>query len=384
MHFNLYMRVSNIHIKIFSGVFLILFLAIVFTPLNLTAQSKEVVAKNGDGIYKLLKRNGLDPAVYTNAFIEMNKTRLGENNTLFIGVKYRLPDVETKQTKPPVVPENNSTLVTTDEKESLNNNKQSAAKEQGNESVKTPVKTLNYNIFGKNYSNVAVKSDELKGAVYYLKSGHGGPDPGAMGKYQNHTICEDEYAYDVTLRIARNLIERGATVYLIVIDKNDGIRDETFLMPDKDEVCYPNRTIPLNHVKRLQQRVDAVNQLYKKHGNAFQRFISIHVDSRSKGENIDIFLYHDSKSNSGKRAATILQQTFRDKYNEVQPGRGYSGSVSARNLYVLKNSYPTGIFIELGNMNHQRDIKRLIIADNRQAVANWLTQGLIKDFKTNR
>ncbi len=380
MHFNLFMRVSNIHIKIFTGIFLTLFLATVLAPLSLSAQSKEVVAKNGDGIYKLLKRNGLDPAVYSNAFIEMNKTRLGENNTLFIGVKYRLPDVETKQTKPPVAPENNSTLVATEEKESLNNNKQPAARGQGNESVKT----LNYNIFGKKYNNVTVKSDELKGAVYYLKSGHGGPDPGAMGKYQGHTVCEDEYAYDVTLRIARNLIERGATVYMIIIDKNDGIRDESFLMPDKDEVCYPNHTIPLNQVKRLQQRVDAVNQLYKKHGNAFQRFISIHVDSRSRGENIDIFFYHDSKSNTGKKAATILQETFRDKYKEVQPGRGYSGSVSARNLYVLKNSYPTGVFIELANMNHQRDIKRLIIADNRQAVANWLTQGLIKDYKTNR
>ncbi len=380
MHFNRYMRVSNIHIKIFSGVFLMLFLAIVLVPLNLSAQSKEVVAKNGDGIYKLLKRNGLDPAVYTNAFIEMNKTRLGENNTLFIGVKYRLPDVESKQAKPTVVPENNANLISTDNKDSLKIATQKPSSETGG----TSVKTLNYNIFGKKYNNITVKSNELKGAVYYLKSGHGGPDPGAMGKYQGHTVCEDEYAYDVTLRIARNLIERGATVYMIVIDKNDGIRDETFLMSDNDEVCYPNRTIPLNQVKRLQQRVDAVNQLYKKHGSAFQRFISIHVDSRSKGENIDIFFYHDSKSNTGKKAATILQETFREKYREVQPGRGYTGSVSARNLYVLKNSYPTGVFIELANMNHQRDIKRLIIADNRQAVANWLTQGLIKDFKTNR
>jgi N-acetylmuramoyl-L-alanine amidase len=357
-----------------------LFLAIVLVPLNLSAQSKEVVAKNGDGIYKLLKRNGLDPAVYTNAFIEMNKTRLGENNTLFIGVKYRLPDVESKQAKPTVVPENNANLISTDNKDSLKIATQKPSSETGG----TSVKTLNYNIFGKKYNNITVKSNELKGAVYYLKSGHGGPDPGAMGKYQGHTVCEDEYAYDVTLRIARNLIERGATVYMIVIDKNDGIRDETFLMSDNDEVCYPNRTIPLNQVKRLQQRVDAVNQLYKKHGSAFQRFISIHVDSRSKGENIDIFFYHDSKSNTGKKAATILQETFREKYREVQPGRGYTGSVSARNLYVLKNSYPTGVFIELANMNHQRDIKRLIIADNRQAVANWLTQGLIKDFKTNR
>lgn len=353
-------------------------------PNSSMAQSREVVAKKGDGIHKMLQRNGLNPVVYTNAFIELNKTRLGDNNSLFFGVKYRLPDIEIKETKQPVVPENNPSLATGKNNDVVNSEKQQAAKEPDSKAKIVLNKTLSNNIFGKKYSNVTVKSDELKGAVYYLKSGHGGPDPGAMGKYQGHVVCEDEYAYDVTLRIARNLIERGATVYMIVIDKSDGIRDEAFLIPDKDEFCYPDKTIPLNQIKRLQQRVDVVNQLYKKHGNAFQRFISIHVDSRSKGENIDIFFYHDNKSIRGKKAATILQETFRAKYNEVQPGRGYTGSVSSRNLYVLKNSYPTGIFIELGNMNHERDIKRLIIADNRQAVANWLTQGLIKDFNTNK
>jgi len=337
----------------------------------LVAQTKEVVAKNGDGIYKLLKRNNLDPSQYTNSFIELNKTRLGKDNTLFIGVKYKLPDT------------NKTSTVTT-----TNPAQTTTASASAKSSLNTPVEGTGqfkrFDIFGSKYANVEIKSNELKGAVYYLKSGHGGPDPGAVGKYQNHQVCEDEYAYDVTLRMARNLIEKGATVYMITIDKNDGIRDVSFLKADKDEVCYPNLTIPLNHVKRLQQRVDAVNKLYNKHGNAFQRFISIHVDSRSKGENIDIFFYHDAKSNTGKKAATTLQKTFHAKYNQHQPGRGYQGTVSARNLYVLKNSYPTGVYIELANMNHQRDIKRLIIADNRQAVANWLADGLVTDFKTNK
>lgn len=372
----MFMRVSNIHIKIFSGVVLSLILFFLLVPARLSGQSREVVAKNGDGIHKLLKRNGIDPVKFTEAFIELNKTRLGENNTLFTGVKYRLPDVEPPKNENP--------------DDEIRGEK--SADEKGEATHETVAlgknspssKTLDFRIFGSKYANVQVKSNELKGAVYYLKSGHGGPDPGAMGKYQGHIVCEDEYAYDVTLRIARNLVERGATVYMIVIDKNDGIRDDPFLDPDKDEVCYPNKTIPLNQTKRLQQRVETINQLYKKHGNAFQRFISIHVDSRSQGENIDLFFYHDSKSHTGKRTAEILRQTFLNKYKEVQPGRGYEGTVSARNLYVLKNSYPVGVYIELGNMNHQRDIKRLVIPDNRQAVANWLTLGLVQDFKTNK
>lgn len=354
---------SNLHIKIVTRFLLTVFLVLIIALPDLIAQNKEVVANNGDGIYMILRRNGLDPNLYADMFIELNKTRLGKDNTLFYGEKYKLPDVE-----------ENTTEINSDS----GNPVSPVPKAKVSSSIK------NMDIFGPKYANVEIKSDELKGAVYYLIAGHGGPDPGAMGKYENHTVCEDEYAYDVTLRLARNLTELGASIYMITTDKNDGIRDESFLKADKDEVCYPNQIIPLNQVKRLHQRVDATNDLYKKNGKAFQRVIIIHVDSRSKGENIDIFFYHDSRSKTGKKAATILQKTFQNKYNEHQPGRGYQGTVSSRNLYVLKNTYPAGVYIELANINHQRDIKRLIIADNRQAVANWLTLGLVTDFNTNK
>ena len=32
------------------------------------------------------------------------------------------------------------------------------------------------------------------------QSGHGGPDPGAIGIYQGRQLHEDEYAYDIILR----------------------------------------------------------------------------------------------------------------------------------------------------------------------------------------
>ena len=79
-----------------------------------------------------------------------------------------------------------------------------------------------------------------------------------------------------------------------------------------------------------------------------------------------------------------MQKTFQQKYDEHQPGRGYNGTVSDRGLYVLKYTSPPAVYIELGNVNHQRDIQRLIIPDNRQALANWLAQGLEIDFKTNK
>ncbi|HAH25220.1 MAG TPA: N-acetylmuramoyl-L-alanine amidase, partial [Prolixibacteraceae bacterium] len=203
-------------------------------------------------------------------------------------------------------------------------------------------------------------------------SGHGGPDPGAIGFLAGHMLCEDEYAYDVTLRLARNLTECGATVYMIIRDPNDGIRDESFLLPDKDEVCFPDQPIPLSQVARLHQSTDAVNKLYDQNKGKFQRLVVIHVDSRDKKENIDVFFYHKKGSKAGEKLADILKETFGLRYAVHQPNRGYSGSVTERNLYVIKNSHPTSVFIELGNINHTRDQQRFIVSDNRQAVSNWL------------
>jgi len=314
-------------------------------------------AKRGDGVYSILKQNGYTSAEYFNLFIELNKSKLGKDNTLITGRIYRLPlknDSIPVAVKPQQI-KNNST-------EKLN---QKSVQE----------------IFGKSYREVVVKSRELSGAVYYLESGHGGPDPGAMGKLDGHSLCEDEYAYDVTLRLARNLTERGASVYMIIRDANDGIRDEQYLKPDKDEVCYPNSEIPLSQLARLRQSTASVNLLHKKNKGKFQRLVVIHVDSRSMNENIDVFFYYDKGSISGKNLANTLLQTFEQKYAVHQPNRGYSGSVSERNLYVMKNSVVPSVFIELGNINHVRDQKRIIIPDNRQAVANWLRDGLIEDYE---
>jgi N-acetylmuramoyl-L-alanine amidase len=331
---------------------------LVSQTIPLSAQDYQTIqAKKGDGIYSILKQNGYTSSEYFNLFVELNKSKLGKDNALISGRTYRLP-LKSDTTSVAEKPKQGSTA-----------------------RVEKPKQEIIQEIFGKSYREVVQKSKELAGAVYYLESGHGGPDPGAMGSLEGYILAEDEYAYDVTLRLARNLTERGATVYMIIRDANDGIRDELYLKPDKDEVCYPNREIPLSQLARLKQSTNAVNQLHKQNKGKFQRLVVIHVDSRSISENIDVFFYYDKGSVTGKKLANTLMQTFEQKYAVHQPNRGYAGSVSERNLYVIRNSIVPSVFIELGNINHTRDQKRIIIPDNRQAVANWLRDGLIEDYK---
>ena len=247
------------------------------------------------------------------------------------------------------------------------------------------IEIIKESLFGTNFEKVEITDQQLKGAVFYLVSCHGGPDPGAMGKIGKNVLCEDEYAYDVTLRFGRELLRHGAKVYFIVRDPRDGIRNELYLKNSKDEVCYPDNEIPLNQVQRLKQRVDAINTLFRNETQGtYKRCIEIHIDARDTKKNIDIFFYYHEGSKYGERLATTMRNSIERKYQLKQPGRGYSGDVSTRNLYMLEKTMPTAVFIELGNIHHARDQQRLIFENNRQAIARWMCDGVMEDFQKSK
>lgn len=237
-----------------------------------------------------------------------------------------------------------------------------------------------YAIFGDKWEEVPLLDDQLKGQVFYIVSGHGGPDPGAIGTYKGQSICEDEYAYDISLRLAHKLLSHQAAVYLITRDPNDGIRSEAVLECDKDEVSWKKEKMPYKQVKRLSQRAKAINKLYASHKKsaAKQILLVLHVDSRSLNERIDMFFYHHPKSKSGKALAKTLKNTVNEKYQKYQKNRGYEGTVGSRNLFMLREPLPTTVYIELGNIRNAKDQKRFVLESNRQAVANWLADGLLK------
>jgi N-acetylmuramoyl-L-alanine amidase len=235
-------------------------------------------------------------------------------------------------------------------------------------------------LFGQEHQHLKIRDSELKEAVFFLVSGHGGPDPGAIGQYGEHQLYEDEYAYDITLRLAKNLIEKSATVHIMVQDSTNGIRSGAFLVPDQHETVL-GQVIPLDQLTRLKQRATAINQLSREESATYQRCIEIHLDSRSHNKQLDVFFYHHENSPKGKEMALTISQTFEENYRKHQPRRGFSGTVTHRNLYMLKHTNPIAVFIELGNIRNFRDQQRFVVESNRQALANWLTAGIVKDFQ---
>ena len=94
-----------------------------------------------------------------------------------------------------------------------------------------------------------------------------------------------------------------------------------------------------------------------------------------------MYFYHAPGSKNGKRLASTLRSTLAAKYKKHQPNRGFNGTVSERNLYVLRNTLPAAVFLELGNIQNKRDQQRLVQENNRQALARWIADGIVADYK---
>ena len=370
-------EIVNVVMK--NKLYILLFLAFLFSGTTLWAQQK-ATPKAGEGISSFLLRHNRSPKKYYDDFIELNKQKLGKNNVLKVGVTYVIPPVKKSTT---------TSAKTTPAKNTgaKNTTSEGAGTKQASSKAKSTKigTTINEPLFGKQLANVKVTSNRLAGACFYVVSGHGGPDPGAIGKVGRYELHEDEYAYDIALRLARNLMQEGAEVHIIIQDAKDGIRDDSYLSNSKRETCMGD-AIPLNQVQRLQQRCDKINALYRKDrkNHSYCRAIFIHIDSRSKGKQTGVFFYYSNKKGDSKRLANNMKDTFESKYDKHQPNRGFSGTVSGRNLYVLSHTTPASVFVELGNIQNTFDQRRLVINSNRQALAKWLMEGFLKDYKEKK
>ncbi len=409
---------------------LLLFLFLFISYNSFAQDYLEVVPQRGEGIFSLLKRYSLpSDSSYFNKFVELNKKNLTTKNDLIQDRKYKLPimlllfDGTTIRSSLGIDDYNQAKLIQDYnnlmldrklraksfkqdnilwvpihliEEQQPNKNKSeiyqeikqnvvtdTSKKTESIEKLKKinenkAIKGLNPLFFGTKYKTIDKVSNRLLGFVYYLDPGHGGIDPGAIGYREGNELTEDEYAYDVTLRLARRLMQHGATVFMAVIDSTDGIRDDKYLKNNLNEYFGDGKPITGDAKERLQGRIDYINTIKRKIPEDYrQRLIVIHVDSRDTSQRIDVFFYHNPGDEKGKKYAENVMEMLTIKYDKAQPGRGYTGNVSERNLFMLRNSPVLSIYIELGNIQNYKDQQRFINPTNRQAIANWLCDGIL-------
>lgn len=236
------------------------------------------------------------------------------------------------------------------------------------------------------------KSKLLNGWRIVLDPGHGGRDPGAIVSNKDGVdravhVVEDEYVYDIAMRLYKKLKMEGAKVELTVISPNHHIRENlratiTFVH-EQNEVYNDEATNRKNSFSvrpasaNINQRARIANRFFKGAQKGKTLFISIHADNSPNRPKGPLVIYHERKGKIDSRSrafAKVMQKTLDHP--------GLASQIGGRNLAVLRNNTAHAeILVEIRNVHDQGEAWALRFHSRREEDADRIFQGVLNYVK---
>jgi LysM repeat protein len=229
--------------------------------------------------------------------------------------------------------------------------------------------------------------DRLAGWHFVLDPGHGGIDPGtivtAMDADGNRFyVVEDEYVYDMTLRIYALLKAHGADATLTLLAPNHLLRSNspvlnTFVNDHNEILNDPawnrhNRpgTWPKGNQQYLQKRIEIAEQAVKGTPADRQVFLSFHADNDELAGNAVTLFYHQNRRST--------DHTSQDFARRLLPAMGAGSRAKGRNLGVLRdNPIRYKLLVEMRNLAFDEHIWAIRYEQRRQRDAEKVVEALL-------
>lgn len=315
--------------KLISHIFWIL------CPFLLLGQVNEhvVIAESGDGIFSILRKQGLDPGKYYAEFVELNKDNLKNGSELHLGKPYLIPYAE----------------------DSYRNTAVKVSTERNTEE----------SIFTSELVNISPKSSKLKNAVIYLISGN---------NLNNTSSSVNNLTDEITLNLAQELMVHGAQVYLIKSESK--VKSKPF-----KEISTNKTEGAMAAISQMQEYVEVINKKFLKHQGKYQRLLITRASDAIESKHCKVSVYHHTASENGRSIASNIQRVFKANSIKNESFKEYTEVFTDKNnLYLAKNALPAITLIDIDS-DEKPTVDDVILVDSNQTLfSNLITSGVLSDY----
>ena len=278
--------------------------------------NKTFIAKKGDGIISILRREGLDVNTFYQEFLDLNEGLITNGSLLKLGVRYKIPTGD-------------NSFSNMGRKISLSSD------------VESP-------IFDTKKTRLRKKDTLLRNTVYYLLFDKF--DAENLNQLKNTSQTRNEIA----LAMAAALLEQGARVFLFEYSTDKTVK--------------------------LGDYAAAINKRYLKYQKEYQRLLVLDIDSDNYSETAMVSIEHNQKSKEGKRFANSIEQIFKAQKMKVSGQHKKDASfVDKTNVYLANNVLPAMTFIKIEGQNKISANKELE-NKNKAKFVDLITTGIQTDY----
>lgn len=198
---------------------------------------------------------------------------------------------------------------------------------------------------------VSALASENERNLFIIDAGHGGEDPGAIGK---NGVYEKDLNLEIANQIGEILSENGFAV--IYTRQNDR------LLYTEEE-----------NIKGIRKISDLKNRCKIAAEYPNSTFISIHMNSYANPKYSGLQVYYSTNNEESKALASEIQSSVKSELqNEnnrvIKPGK---------DMYVLENTHNTSVLIECGFLTNADECKKLSEKEYQKRLSLAIVCGII-------
>ena len=242
--------------------------------------------------------------------------------------------------------------------------------------------------FAASVDELGQLSNRLAGWHFVLDPGHGGVDPGAIvegrdPQGESFHIVEDEYVYDLTLRVYVLLRQHGADVTLTLLSSNHLLRgndpaNATFVH-DHNEVFNDaqwnsrNRrtTWPKGGQTYLDERIAVARRAWRNTPPSRQVFLSFHADNDPVAGDAVTLFYQQNRNGTDTLSRGLARKLL--------PAMGAGARIKGRGLGVLRtNPAHYKLLVEMRNLAFEEHRWAIRYEQLRQRDAEKVVRALLE------